>query len=633
MNVKTIQWVICGKSYLQKSRLKGGPMKIKQQKIKKGITSTFLLYFFLMVVIPVIIINILTTTFYKNMLVKNASDLVFQEQQSVATILDSELKNYARMLAAIVYNSDSLVLDQMTAIHRASDFTSRYNLTSDMDQRIQLIMTTSDKIGGVLFFFKDAGYYYYINELIGGTQEVKQLPLYQNALEHSNKVATGNLVPGIITDAAGRYTLMFAVHPSIGRFRSDVEMVLLIAYTTVFEKKQSIEITKKLGTMLIINQDGQIMYSEDKALEGKNAGEVPYLRRAMNQSKGYYTDEVNHQTTMISTFKMKDSGWRIINLVDQSTIIDKVNRLIMLNVLIMMVAIFFFILFTVFFFRGLIQPINQLISAMKQVEKQNFDIQLALHGNHEIKRLSKSFNKMVYQIGQLMIDNQKKEQERSKAEVAALQAQINPHFISNTLNTIRFMAMVAKFESIQTMAEMLMNILTTSFRSGGHFNSVEREIELIKSYIYIMQIRYGNNFTVRYEIDERQFNRQVLKLILQPFVENAIIHGISEKEGQGELVIKVYALDELLVIEIWDNGAGMTQEQIEAIFNSDNSPTLDQSHIGICNVKQRIVLNHGPSYGIQIESGVDQYTRVKLMLPLIDVPVNENEIENPIEVI
>ena len=607
-------------------------MKIKQQKVKKGITSTFLLYFFLMVVIPVMIINILTTTFYKNLLVKNASDLVFQEQQSIATILDSELKNYSRMLAAIVYNSDSAVIDQMTALHRASDSSARYNLTSDMDQRIQLIMTTSDKIDAVLFFFQDVSYYYYINQLREGVQEVKQLPWYKTALEQPNKVATGNLVPGITVDAAGRYTLMFAVHPSIGKFRSDVEMVLLTAYTTVFEKKKSIEITKKLGTMLIINQNGQIMYSEDKALEGVNAGEVPYLRRAMKQSKGYYTDSVNHQTTMISTFKMNDAGWRIINLVDQSTILNKVDRLIMINVLIMLIAILFFILFTVLFFRGLIQPINQLISAMKLVEKENFEIQLDLHGNHEIRRLSKSFNKMVYQIGQLMIDNQKKEQERSKAEVAALQAQINPHFISNTLNTIRFMAMVAKFESIQTMTEMLMNILTTSFRSVGHLNTVEREIELIKSYIYIMQIRYGNNFTVRYEIDDLLLKRQVLKLILQPFVENAIIHGISEKEGQGDLLIRVYTFEEFLVIEIWDNGAGMTQVQIDAIFSSEKILTLEQSHIGICNVKQRIVLNHGSSYGIQIESGVDQYTRVKLLLPLIDAQVNENEMEKATEV-
>nr|MDA3847626.1 HAMP domain-containing protein [Vallitaleaceae bacterium] len=377
---------------------------MRQRKMKKGITVTFLLWFFFMVVIPVIIINILTTTFYKSMLVRNASDLVFQEQQSVATILDSELKNYARMLAAIVYNSDSLVLDQVTAIHRASDSTSRYNLTSDMDQRIQLIMTTSDKIGAVLFFFKDDGYYYYIQELMEGTKEVKQLPLYKTALDDPDKVATGNLVPGIIMDAAGRYTLMFAVHPSVGEIRSDIEMVLLIAYTTVFEKKQSIEINKKLGTMLIINQDGLIMYSEDKELEGKNAGEVSYLSHALNQFKGYYTDEVNQQETMISTFTMNDTGWKIINLVDQSTFLDKVDRIIVLNVLIMMVAIFFFILFTALFFRGLIQPINQLISAMKEVEKQNFNIQLELHGNHEIKKLSKSFNKMVYQIGQLIID-------------------------------------------------------------------------------------------------------------------------------------------------------------------------------------------------------------------------------------
>ncbi|HKM04407.1 MAG TPA: sensor histidine kinase [Lachnospiraceae bacterium] len=585
-----------------------------------------------MVVIPVIVINTFTTTFYKKLLIKNASDLVFQEQQSVANILDSELKNYSRMLAAIVYNSDSAVLDQMTALHRASDSSARFDLTSDMDQRIQLIMTTSDKIDAVLFFFKDAGYYYYINQLKVDIKEVKQLPWYKRALEYHDKVATGNLVPGITADAAGRYTLMFAVHPSIGTLRNDVEMVLLTAYTTVFEEKKSIENTKKLGAMLIINQNGEIMYSEDKALEGENALDVSYLRHAMNQTKGYYTYDINHKPAMISTFKMNDTGWRIINLVDQSTIVDKVNRLVMLNVVIMLMAIFFFILFTLSFFKGLIKPINQLISAMKQVEKQNFEIQLDLHGNHEIRRLSKSFNKMVYQIGQLIFDNQKKEQERSKAEIAALQAQINPHFISNTLNSIRFMAMVAKFESIQTMAEMLMNILTTSFRSSGHFNTVEGELELIKSYIYIMQIRYGNNFTVRYEVDSKLLNRQVLKLILQPFVENAIIHGISEKEGQGDLLISIYVQEEQLVIEIWDNGVGMTQEQMDTIFSLEQSPTLDQSHIGICNVKQRIVLNHGATYGIQMESDVGHYTKVRLMLPLIDAQLKESDIEKAIEV-
>lgn len=593
-------------------------------KIKdKGITAKFLLYFTLIVVLPISLINIFSMSIYKNIAIDNATELIQQQQKSVATNLDNELKNYNRILAAIVYNSKSVVLDEVTNIHRASDPKDKYDLTESMDQKIQLIMHASNNIDGVYFIFNDSGYYYYNNPLVGSAASIKELQLYKDSLLNPDRTQKGKLTNGITTDSDGRYTLLFGVHPSMSSYRNDVEVVLLSAYTDVLPKSSTNIINDKHGTMHIIDANGEVMYSENHDIEGENVSQIDGLKNILSNDLTSYADEVNGEAMLVNVYEMKDVGWRIVNLVSQSYVTKQADSVTTISLFINIGMILSFVLFTIFFFRGMIKPINELIYGMNQIENEKLDYRLTIGGNEEIQRLGYSFNVMAARIEQLIIDNQIKEQEKMQAEIDALQSQINPHFIVNSLSTIKFMSMVSKNESIQVVSEMLMKILNTSFRNRSHFNKVEEELELVKSYINIMLIRYGNNFDVRYKIDESILNFQILKLILQPIVENSITHGLSEKEGLKSMVIKVYRREELLVIEVIDNGVGMKPSDIANVFVEDKTKIKDKRHIGMINILNRIILNHGSDYGIELSSVVNRYMKVKMYLPLIQEPHKE----------
>lgn len=191
----------------------------------------------------------------------------------------------------------------------------------------------------------------------------------------------------------------------------------------------------------------------------------------------------------------------------------------------------------------------------------------------------------------------------------ALQSQINPHFLVNTLGSMRFMAMVAKFDSIKNMAEALINILSTSFRQAASLYTINEELEMLESYIYLMKIRYAENFLVEYRIDDNCRRCLIPRLVLQPIVENCIVHGFEDSEDIGHILVEASRNRDAVVITISDDGQGMSPERLAEVLSAS---------IGISNVQKRVRLNFGELYGVRIESKPGAGTRVTLTIPATD---------------
>lgn len=255
---------------------------------------------------------------------------------------------------------------------------------------------------------------------------------------------------------------------------------------------------------------------------------------------------------------------------------------------------------------------------MRIVENGNFDAGMDVKGSDEIYQLGKAFNRMVKKIQNLIEERNLKEKEKNEAEMEALQAQINPHFIANTLSTIRFMAMIAKVDNIKEMTEAFINIVTSSFNRKSCFHTIETEIHVLESYVYIMQVRYGNTFEVNFEADEEVKSCFILKMLIQPIVENAIVHGLSDSEGDGKVVVRFKKEQDALLVEIEDNGVGITEEKIQKVLTEDQRSKKGFTGLGINNVDQRIKLNYGDDFGLSIESELNRYTLFKVRLPLIN---------------
>ena len=267
---------------------------------------------------------------------------------------------------------------------------------------------------------------------------------------------------------------------------------------------------------------------------------------------------------------------------------------------------------------GITEPIGELCDAAVAAGGGDFRIRAVKTGPEEIEVLNKSFNQMVEKIGNLVEDIHTEELNLRAAELRVLQEQINPHFLYNTLDNIIWLAESKKTDEVVMMVSSLSTFFRTSLSKGREFVSVKEETEHIRSYLEIQQFRYRDILEYEIAIPEELYEYEIIKLTLQPLVENAIYHGMEYMDGDGEIFVRAWQEEKELYLEVRDNGLGMTEEQVESLF-TDTAHVASKrgSGIGVRNVNERIKLYFGAEYGLSIESEPDEGTAVKIHLPAV----------------
>ncbi len=312
-----------------------------------------------------------------------------------------------------------------------------------------------------------------------------------------------------------------------------------------------------------------------------------------------------------------DTDWQVVTFVEESRLGRQFYRVGGLVALIVAVLLILFYLYSRYFLGTIITPVQTVCQGMDRLEANDLEIQLEPTGQREIQELMLSFNQMVRGIRNMLRMSEETLRKKHEAEIQALQSQINPHFVVNTLNSIRFMAQVAQFDGIRKMAEALISIVSCSFRSNVSFYTVGEELEMLRTYVYLMRIRYSNGFEVSYDVQPGCLDYLLPRLTLQPVVENAITHGFDEMEEElGQIQVSVYREEQFLCLSVWDNGRGMTPEKIQSLLRGRPRRRDDNTSIGLENVQARIRLNFGGKAGIQIQSEPGAFTWVTLRLPL-----------------
>ncbi|MDG0811978.1 cache domain-containing sensor histidine kinase [Cohnella rhizosphaerae] len=271
------------------------------------------------------------------------------------------------------------------------------------------------------------------------------------------------------------------------------------------------------------------------------------------------------------------------------------------------------------FLRYLMRGIRQLNQGMEQVAGGNLSVRANIRSRDEVRQLADGFNDMVRRLNELMAETYMQGIRRKEAELNSLQAQINPHFLYNTLESINWEAMMMTGgpNKVSEMVTALSDLLRLSISKGKEIVWFQDEIDHVKNYLILQKERYSDKFEVEWQIDERLYRYRTLKLILQPLVENAIYHGLELKEGPGVISIKGKLADGGLELEIADNGLGMDEAQLEAVRSSIEEQRPSQpAGIGIRNVHERIRLYYGESYGIEVFSAKNAGTTIVIRLPI-----------------
>lgn len=261
------------------------------------------------------------------------------------------------------------------------------------------------------------------------------------------------------------------------------------------------------------------------------------------------------------------------------------------------------------------RPVGRLKNAMKQVEAGEFDVQVETRAKDEIGQLVHSFNYMVQQLRQLITEVYQQKLAQKNAELTALQAQINPHFLYNTLDSINWMLIEKGEWEISDVVVSLGDILKYSLHGEEMLVLFEEEMKYIESYLCIQKNRLEDRLSVQMEIDEEAKYCLVPKLILQPIVENAIIHGIEKKKEMGTILICAKVRENVFEIDVTDDGIGMQAEELMRFRKSILAEEAGGKHIGMRNVHRRVQLHFGEAYGLTIESEWERGTTVKILLP------------------
>lgn len=278
-----------------------------------------------------------------------------------------------------------------------------------------------------------------------------------------------------------------------------------------------------------------------------------------------------------------------------------------------------------------VQPLKNLEDSLKGigVDQEYMSVgqepQIYIGGSPEIQHLGETIRSMVEQLRKLTDDIVREQEEKRKSELDALQSQINPHFLYNTLDSIMWMVESEQYEDAISMVQALGRLFRISLSKGKNIITVGDELQHARSYLDIQKYRYKNKFTSYFEVEEGIEKYKTIKLIIQPLIENAIYYGMEYMDGDGEIYIRAYTKGEDLFVEVEDNGPGMPSEQVEHLLTDGTRSRSKGSGIGIKNVHQRIQLYFGREYGLKIVSEPDEGTMVQIHLPKTEEVAAENK--------
>ena len=367
------------------------------------------------------------------------------------------------------------------------------------------------------------------------------------------------------------------------------------------------------GYCFIMDQDGTIIYHPQQQLIF--AG----LKEENTQNMTAHSDGSYEENSLIYTIRTrKGSSWRIVAVSFVDELIEgRLKDCLILLAGLLLIVLAATIVSSVVLSRYISRPIHSLNKAMGEFEAnaEGFSYE-PVYGSLEVTSLSNAFGHLVIRIQELMNQVRNEEIVLRKTELRALQAQINPHFLYNTLDSIAWMCEEGRTKDAVEMVNALARLFRISISKGHELIPVEKEVEHAKSYLQIQKFRYKNQFQYSFDVQESCLHYYCNKITLQPIIENAIYHGLNRMIDEGFIEIKIFEDGGDVVFTVEDNGVGMTKEQCESILHKEVKGQT--GGIGIKNVNDRVKIYFGEQYGMKIESELDEGTKVSIRMPKLE---------------
>ena len=368
------------------------------------------------------------------------------------------------------------------------------------------------------------------------------------------------------------------------------------------------------GYAFILDAKGNIVYHPQQQ-QLYNELQTENISLIMDTDEDTVLTGTGNDGKLYSISRSEKTGWTVVDCTNVKELLSKSRQAQSVYVLTAIILVIVALLFSRFMARSITLPIQKLRDSMKKVQEGDFSVSdVVVDSKNEIGSLTKSFDVMTHRIHELMEQNVHEQEEKRKSELKALQSQINPHFLYNTLDSIIWMAEGKKNEEVVLMTASLARLLRQSISNEDEVVPIANEVEYARGYLTIQKMRYKDKLEFQIDVDSSILYIPLIKLVLQPIIENAIYHGLKYKESKGLLIVKGFMKDGNAVLQVIDDGVGMDEETLAHIYDK-HKVNYHSNGVGVYNVQKRLKLYYGEDYGITYTSELGKGTTATITIP------------------
>ena len=616
---------------------------------KSSLIKDVVISYVCMIVFPIMIILGMVFLLAGRYIYRAATESVTVTQQAVLELYNEEARSSALALSRVVnMNGGTTIRDAA-----GYDTQRQEQAMEQLYTMYQMLSAPEYKILDIHIYRKDGTAIIPKGEMRYTVDELRQKEWYQAALRQPGLVHTSLVEEDYFYRIRSSREIL-EVSAYAPREDTQAECIVLYRVSKIPDSIKNYNKNGRMGTLCLINSLGSIVADPSQKTQLPSAVTQKIRQNAADQNatggpaassppasnnhfSGSSQQQISYHGIRYMILPLPEPGYYLVSAVNETSLFGQFTLFSLISMAVILCVALMFIFYFKWYMNRLLIPLGHLTDGMRQVERHNLDTRVEMCRQQDIARMISTFNNMVEQIKRLIHDKEQAEKEKYQEELHTLQSQMNPHFLMNTLNTLKFMAISAHYTGMQDMVVSLENILAAVLNRDGGFYTVRDEQSVLESYIYIMQFRYMDSFEVDMNLSPGILDCKVPKLILQPIVENCITHGFDNLGDRlGRITVTGTIQEGNLVFEITDNGKGMDQDTIQRILGNteitgypespESSPqppiSGPREHprrrtIGVSNTDRRLKLNFGPLYGVSIDSEPGAYTRVTLTLPVI----------------
>lgn len=580
-----------------------GILRNKRLKNKTRIRFSEKLFIFLAAfsIIPVIILGIIAYTMSRSISLSNLESHVKTTVSNAAQSLDRCLGEYQTGLDYFCNDKDVVGILASGKPNNKVIYQKIYLLLSGKQQTVQMHVIPAD------------GSYSISTSELPDDYNIKRYPNWGifRALKNTNGSV---LYPNHFISTTGHEYCLTVAHTIVDPDGKIIGYAIIDLPPEAFKDALAQANEQYPVSYTVYDSNNYILYSPTSGGSFLSQDCLAYINKSLD-SGSYYSDD--KQLTVWNTTPDPNS-FGVMAVAQARYITDSIIYLVFTTVSIAMITILLLLVLLPFIIQALTKPLTRIVHTMTQIQNGNTLARVPVSTQDEFGFIGSNLNKTLDKMDELYRINLERQDSLRVAELKALYSQINPHFLYNTLDSIKWLAKLNHTDDIAVMVSQLGHMLQYTIHNQKNLIAIADEISFVNSYLAIQKLRYGDKFDVEFQVDDDILQCIIPKLIIQPLVEDAIIHGIENKIGTAHLKIRGICEQDTIRFEVSDNGVGMSLEKLAEIQRQINEPMSDHT-IGLSNVNKRIKLYYGDDYGLTINSRENVGTSMMITIPRLDL--------------